>query len=109
MELYEEKFKNFIAHVEHISNYYPEILPWFEKLKTADLTLFISVAQMEGIFSLAIEYHKNNNILKRNGECCLIIEKFAIQNEFDQHKILEGDIIKLCRYCQLFTVILSAL
>lgn len=109
MEQYEEKFINFIAHVESIGEYYEEIKPWLEKLKTADLPLFISVVQIEGIFNKAIEYHKNNQILKRNAECCLIIEKFAIENGFNQHKIHEGDIIKLSRYCQLFTVILSAL
>ena len=109
MEIYNEKFMNFIAHIEKIAEYLPEIIQWVEKLKVVDLSLFISVAQIEGTFDRAVKCQKVNDITNRNIECLALIEKLAFENDFDQTKILENDKLKLCRYCQFFTVILSGL
>ena len=109
MEFYSEKYNNFIEHIEKIAGYYPDVNPWLEKLKTSDLTLFISLAQLSGMFDYAIECQKQGNTVDRNEAVEVIVEKFASENGFNEDSIDEADLMKLCRYCQLFTVMLSEL
>jgi hypothetical protein len=90
-EFYQEKYFNFVKHIKNITTYYPGLNTWYHRLEGVDFAVFIQIVGPQ------IEDKTPRQIL----------EKFALDEDFQLDSIKDADLDKIERYIQLFQVMLE--